>query len=125
MDSNKVGRELWHRKGWAPGVFVDTTKDPAGRPSGKGSRPLNVELMQMTARACSVCDKAGRRPFPSDKALLEHVEASHGRFLCHVCLKVCFQSSGVDTWLAALIWLSGGVLIIFVRGDGLSDRLAA
>jgi hypothetical protein len=42
----------------------------------------------ITARACALCDPAGERPFPSDKALCAHTEAAHGRQLCPICLEV-------------------------------------
>ena len=45
-------------------------------------------VQAITARSCCVCDRAGERPFPSDKALRQHVGAAHGRQLCPICLEV-------------------------------------
>jgi len=80
-------KRLWHRKQWAPNVFVDTASDCQGGGRRGGKPPLHVRLMQQTARACLLCDRSGHRPFPSDKALLHHVDTSHDQRLCHVCLK--------------------------------------
>lgn len=81
---------LWHKKQWAPSVFVDTMAPGLQAEGGQRgrSKPLQVELMRMTARACVICDRGGAKPFPTNKALLNHVESSHNRHLCHVCLKV-------------------------------------
>lgn len=56
--------------------------------------------VQMTSRACSVCDAGGARPFPSDKELTSHVVSAHRRRLCSICLQVSLRSVGclAMTW---------------------------
>lgn len=71
---------LWQKPRWAPGVLVH----PSGTHPKRGT-PLHVRLMQLTARACAVCDAGGRRPFPTDKLLREHLAQEHDRRLCQVC----------------------------------------
>ncbi|KAG1677941.1 hypothetical protein FOA52_001359 [Chlamydomonas sp. UWO 241] len=98
--------ELWARPMWARGVLVadDDPGGPGGGPGGasasgggtigggpgRGGRghvqPLHSTLMAMTARACSVCDRRGRRHLRSDAALQEHVRGVHGKSMCAVCL---------------------------------------
>lgn len=59
---------LWSKPRWAKGVYVvqESVSGPVRR------KPLHVALLQMTARACAICDRYGRHPFASDKLLQVH-----------------------------------------------------
>lgn len=77
-------QQLWHKPKWAKSIFVDTQL-PAGMPQ---ARTLQSHLQQLSAKACSVCDRHAHRPFPSDAALAKHVREQHKQHLCHICLEV-------------------------------------
>ena len=51
----------------------------------------------ITARACSVCDTGGERPFATNKLLQQHVQSAHKRQLCPVCLGVRAPSSAIKS----------------------------
>eukprot|EP00798_Chlamydomonas_sp_ICE-L_P015510 gene15510-21600_t len=78
------GRDrLWSKPRWAKGVNVYEPLE--GPPEGKRSsrlKPLHALLQQMTAIACAVCDRGGKRPFPAQRALSEHMWDAHHKSLC-------------------------------------------
>lgn len=75
---------LWQRRLWARGVLVDDSSALASRP---GQLKLSGQLQAMTSMSCPVCDPSGRRPHPTAKALLMHVQQQHRECVCHVCLE--------------------------------------
>lgn len=50
------------------------------------SPPLWQRLVGRTSLSCRTCDVSGARPFPSVRALAEHVSSQHRRRMCFVCL---------------------------------------
>ena len=72
---------LWQRPKWSRGVLVNDAAAAGGeaqqqqqqQPRGRRSRPLHFSLLAMTSRSCCVCDADGRRPFPTQKLLLDHL----------------------------------------------------
>lgn len=67
---------------WARGIAADKWR-PRGRPNNR----LLGELQRRTAMACTLCDRAAARPFPSPHHLLRHVQEAHGQRLCRFCLE--------------------------------------
>jgi len=65
-----------------PGCILADKWQPKGR---KSSSKLLYDLERSTGIACSVCDKAGARPFPNHKELAAHLLERHGKFICGIC----------------------------------------
>ncbi|KAL4520222.1 hypothetical protein Ndes2437B_g04625 [Nannochloris sp. 'desiccata'] len=65
-----------------PGCILADKWQPKNR---KPSSKLLHDLERSTGIACSVCDKAGTRPFPNYKELAGHLFQRHGKNLCRIC----------------------------------------
>lgn len=76
--------QLWHKPKWSKSIYVDDHL-LSGAPKG---RSLHSHLQQLSAKACTVCDRQAQRPFSSNAALEKHVREQHKQHLCHVCLEV-------------------------------------
>jgi len=77
-------RQLWHNPKWCRSIYVDD----APVPGSTHNHNLHSQLQHIAARACSLCDPQGHRPFPSNVALTKHVTAQHHQHMCTVCLNV-------------------------------------
>jgi len=78
---------LWQRPQWARGVLVHDMQVVL-TPGSIRRVPLHVVLQHMTGFSCPGCLHEDRRPFPSMKGLLSHLDAVHpGKRLCRICLE--------------------------------------
>jgi hypothetical protein len=67
-----------------PGCILADKWQPKPR---KPSSKLLHDLERSIGIACSVCDKAGVRPFPNHKELGAHLFERHGKHVCGICFR--------------------------------------
>jgi hypothetical protein len=107
--AGQVRTAMWQKPRWAQGVYVlspraaeallaqqQQQQDDAPTASfspaavdaaARAGKPLHVALQELTARACPVCDRGCKRPFPTERLLEQHLRSAHGgRQQCPVCV---------------------------------------